>query len=271
MNNLDKNWNNLFGEYTADETAWHGQWTVYSPNQEVIKSQQVVRSFRSNLDNTVITHINRYLDADGNVVDEKTWQIDRETCAQSDGVVHPAMSSMRALSFGAGATAWISQKFIPEKPFGGELFFRDGNWRTSAAIVYGENGQLNRIVQIREHLGCFSDESPSSGSSEISGNWSGKKRSMTSDLSVSPEEETQISFDQLSGDSEALLQSADHKMISLPGGMILMLPEMVTLDRPLQLAAGQRTADEQLKYLTAHYSADGQFTLLISATLQQQI
>ncbi len=92
--------------------------------------------------------------------------------------------------------------------------------------------------------------------------WIGEKRSMTSDLSVSPEEETQISFDQFSG---------HHKMISLPGGMILMFPEMVTVDRPIQLAAGQRTADEQLKYLTAHYSADGQFTLLISATLQQQI
>lgn len=260
MNNLDKNWNNLFGEYTADETAWHGQWTVYSPNQEVIKSQQVVRSFRSNSDNTAITHVNRYLDADGTVVDEKAWQIDQKTCAQSDGVVHPAMSSMRTLSFGAGATAWISQKLIPGKPFGGELFFRDRNWRTSAAIVYGENGQLNRIVHIREHLGCFSDESPSLGSSEISGNWIGKKRSMTSDLSVSPEEETQISFNQLNGD----------KMISLPGGMILMLPEMVTLDRPTQLAAGQRTADDRLKYLTAHYSAVGEFTLLISASLQQQ-
>ena len=261
MNNLDNNWNNLFSEYTVDETAWHGQWATYSPNQEVINSKQVVRSFRSNLDNTVITHINHYLDANGNVVDEKTWQIERETSNQSDGVVHPAMSSMRALSFGAGATAWISQKLIPGKPFGVELFFRNGNWRSSAAIIYGENGELDRIVQIREHLGRFSNESPSFGASEISGNWIGKKCSMTSDLSVSPEEETQISFDQLSGD----------KMISLPGGMILMLPEMATVDRPIQLAAGQRTADEQLKYLTAHYSADGQFTLLISATLQQQI
>ncbi|MEG4115302.1 MULTISPECIES: DUF3598 family protein [unclassified Microcoleus] len=261
MNNLDKNWNNLFGEYTGDETAWHGQWTTHSPNQEVINSKQAIRGFRSNLDNTVITHINRYLDADGNVVDEKNWQIDRETCNQPDGVIHPAMSSMRALSLGAGATAWTSQKLIPGKPFGVELFFRDDNWRTSAAIIYGENGQLNRIVQIREHLSCFSDQSPSLGTSDISGNWIGKKRSLTSNLSVSPEENTQISFDKLSG---------QHKMISLPGGMILMLPEIVTVDRPIQLAAGQRTADEQLKYLTAHYSADGQFTLLIFATLQQQ-
>ena len=72
MNDLEKNWNSLFGEYTTDDTAWHGRWTVYSPNQEVMKSQQAVRSFRSNLDNTVITHINRYFDANGNV-EEKTW------------------------------------------------------------------------------------------------------------------------------------------------------------------------------------------------------
>ncbi len=82
---------------------------------------------------------------------------------------------------------------------------------------------------------------------------------MTSDLSISPEEETQISFDQLSG---------HQKMISLPEGIILMLPESVTVDRPIQLTAGQRTADEQLKYLTAHYTTVGTFTLLISATLQ---
>src|SRR3712207_1930161 len=160
MNGLEKNWDNLFGEYTTNETAWHGRWMVYSPNQEVIKSQQAVRSFRSNSDNTVITHTNRYLDANGNV-EEKTWQIARETCNQPNGVIHPAMPWMRSLSFGAGATAWISHKFIPGQPFGVELFFRDHKWRSSAAIVYGENGELNRIVHIREHLGCFSDESPS--------------------------------------------------------------------------------------------------------------
>lgn len=74
MDGSEKNWNNLFGEYTTDKTAWHGQWTVYSPNQEVMKSQQVVRSFRSNLDNILITRNNCYIDGYGNVVDEKTWQ-----------------------------------------------------------------------------------------------------------------------------------------------------------------------------------------------------
>lgn len=257
MNNLDKNWNNLFGEYATDETAWYGQWTVYSPDQ-IMKSQQAIRSFCSSVDNTVITHINRYIDASGNV-EEKTWQLARETCNQPDGVIHPAVSSMRALSFGAGATAWTSQKLVPGNPFGVEFFFRDRNWRTSAAIVYGENSQLNRIVHIREHLGCFSNEPLSLEPSEISGNWIGKKRSMTPDLSISSEEETQISFDQISG---------HHRMISLSGNVILMLPERVNIEQPIQIAAGQRTADHQLKYLTAHYATAGAFTLLVSATLQ---
>ncbi|MBD1869421.1 DUF3598 family protein [Cyanobacteria bacterium FACHB-471] len=130
MNNLDRNWNNLFGKYATDETAWYGLWTAYSSNQEVSQSKRVIRSFQSNLDNTIITHTSRYIDAQDNVVDEKAWQIDRETCNRPDGVVHPAMPWMRSLSLGATATAWISPRFIPGKPFGVELFFREDDQRS---------------------------------------------------------------------------------------------------------------------------------------------
>lgn len=258
MNNLDRNWNNLFGEYTTDETAWHGQWNTYSPEQELIKSRQAIRSFRSNADNTVITHTNCYIDASGNV-DEQTWQIDRAICNQPDGVVHPAASSMRSLSFGAGATAWVRQKLIPGEACGVELFFRDYKRRTSVVIVYAENGQLSRIVQIREHLSCFSDELLSLESSEISGNWIGKKRCMTPDLSISPEEDTQMSFEQVSD---------RDKIIFLPGDVILVFSKSVNVDQPIQISAGQRTADHQLKYLTVHYATAGAFTSFVSATLQ---
>lgn len=213
MNNQGKNWHNLSGEYTTDETAWYGRWTVYSPNQEVISSKQAVRSFRANLDNTVITHNNRYVDANGNA-EEKIWQIERATCNQPDGVVHPAMPFIRALSFGEGATAWIAPKFVRGKPCGVEFFFRDDNWRTSAAIVYGENGQIDRIVHIKEHIGGFSDKSVSVESSDDLGDWIGNQRSMTSDLSISPEEKIQLSFN----------QRGDHKMILLPRSLDLMLP-----------------------------------------------
>lgn len=256
MNNSDRNWNNLFGEYTTDETAWHGQWNTYSPDQRLTKSQQVIRSFRSNSNNTVITHTNRYIDAGGNV-NEKIWKIDREVCNQPDGVMHPASSSMRSLSFGAGATAWIRQKLIPGEAYGVELFFRDYKRRTSVVIVYGENGQLSQITHIREHLGRLLEE-PLNLDSTISVSWIGKKRSMTPDLNISPEEDTRISFAQM----------GEHDKITfLPGNMILIFPKKVSVDQPIQIAAGQRTADRQLKYLATCYKA-GEFTSLVSATLQ---
>jgi hypothetical protein len=256
MNNLDKNWNHLLGEYTTDETAWYGRWTVYSANQEVISSKQAVRSFRANSDNTVITHINRSMNGNGNA-EEKTWQIDRATCNQPDGVVHPAMPFMRALSFGEGATAWIMPRFSPGKLFGVEFFFRDHNYRTSAAIVYGENSQIDRIVHIRESLGRFSELSTDVESSLIWGDWIGHQRTMIPDLSISSGEEIQLSF-----------QADNHNIILLPEDLVLMLPEQVTADQPIQLAAAQRTADNQLKYFAAHYTAIGLFKSLISATLQ---
>lgn len=256
MNNEDRNWNNLFGEYTTDETAWYGQWNSYSPEQKLIKSQQVIRSFRSNSNNTVITHTNRYVDAGGNV-SEKIWKLDRAICNQPDGVIHPAASSMRSLSFGAGATAWISQKLIPGEAFGVELFFREHKRRSSAVIVYGENSQLRQITHIQEYLDRHFHQPPFE-SSAISGNWIGKTYAMTPDLSISPEEDAQVSFDQV-GDR--------HKIIVLPGSMILACPRSVSIDQPIQISAGQRTADYQLKYLTASYEA-GAFTRLVSATLQ---
>jgi Domain of unknown function (DUF3598) len=209
MNHAEQQWKNIFGEYTTEEIAWHGHWTTYSPNQDVIKSKQAIRGFRSNSENIVVTHHNRYL---GEEIEEKTWQIDRATCNQSDGVIHPAATSMRALSFGAGATAWIAKTLTPGEPFGGELFFQDGNWRSSTVAVYGEDSQLSRIVHIREHLGYFSNESLSSEPSELSGNWIGDQYSMSSDLEISAAGELQLSFDQIS----------DRKMILLPTSLIVI-------------------------------------------------
>jgi hypothetical protein len=261
MNNSDRNWNNLFGEYTTAETAWYGQWNTYSPEQKLTKSKQVIRSFRSNVDNTAITHTNRYIDADGNVEETTSWQIDRATCNQPDGVSHPAGSSMRTLAFGASAFAFMSQKLASGNACGLELFFRDREWRTSIAIIYGENGHLSHITQIQEHLASFSDRLLSLESSEFLGDWIGKQRAMTPNLSISPEEEIQLSFDNIKD---------RHQIVALPNNMMAMFANSVDVERPIQLAAGQRTADHQLQYLAAHYAADGAFSRLVSATLHDR-
>lgn len=129
----------------------------------------------------------------------------------------------------------------------------------SAAIVYGENGQIERIVQIRECLSDFPDESSRLKSLDILVDWVGNKRTMTSDLSISPEEKIHLSF-----------REGDHKTMLLPEGLALMLPEQVPIAQPIQIAAAQFMANHQVNYLAADYTADGAFTSLTAATLQPQ-
>jgi Domain of unknown function (DUF3598) len=254
MNEREQNWTNLFDEYTSNEIAWHGIWTVYSPEKEIIKSDRAIRIFRANEDTTIVTHINRYIRPDGSH-DEKIWHLDKEKCNLPDGVVHPAMPFMRALSFGKGATAWLSPKLVFGKNFGAEFFFRYGNWRTSVAIVYGENGKLNRIVQINEHLGSFVDPLPIQEITTISGNWIGEKQSMTPDLKISsPETIQQWMFDA----TEA---------ISLPNGVVLIVPQTVQVGESFAIAATKQVAENEFKRLTAQYDNSGAFALLVSEVL----
>ncbi|MBA3923996.1 MAG: DUF3598 family protein, partial [Nostocaceae cyanobacterium] len=109
MKAQDQNWENLFTDLISspEGIAWYGTWTTYSPEKEVLKSYQGIREFRAT-EPTVINHTNKYTYTDGNK-EEKTWKIDKQTCSQADGVIHPALPSMRSLSFGQGATAGISQ------------------------------------------------------------------------------------------------------------------------------------------------------------------
>ncbi len=151
MKAQDQNWENLFTDLISspEGIAWYGTWTTYSPEKEVLKSYQGIREFRAT-EPTVINHTNKYTYTDGNK-EEKTWKIDKQTCSQADGVIHPALPSMRSLSFGQGATAGISQILEKGKRFGVELFFRYQDWRTSIVTIYEEDGNLARITQIREH------------------------------------------------------------------------------------------------------------------------
>jgi hypothetical protein len=254
MNEREQNWTNLFGEYTSNEIAWHGTWTVYSPNKEVVKSDRAIRIFRANEDTTIVTHINRYIRPDGSH-DEKIWHIDKEKCNLLDGVIHPAMPWMRALSFSDGATVWLSPKLESGKNFGAEFFFRYENWRTSVAIVYGETGELNRIVQINEHINRFVDPLPIRENTTSSGNWRGEKQLMTPDLKISPPEKIQQwMFDA----TEAF---------SLSDGIILTIPQTVQIGEEFEIAATKQVADNEFKRLTARYDRSGALKLLVSEIL----
>lgn len=118
MDLKEQNWNNFCAKHLQD---WHGIWTIYSPSGEVTDSYQCVRSFRSDREQTEITHTNRYTYADGRR-EEKTWQLYKP--------------SLRAIFFEQGAGAYNSQQLEPGTLFAVELFFRYEDIRHSVVAAY---------------------------------------------------------------------------------------------------------------------------------------
>ncbi|MCM0592819.1 MAG: DUF3598 family protein [Gloeotrichia echinulata GP01] len=261
MNAQEQNWLNLFGNHSPAGFAWHGTWTRYSPEIEVINSFKGIRKFWANEDKTIIYHTNNYTYADGST-EEKKWQLDKQTCNQPDGLIHVALPNMRALSFGQGATGGVSKKFEPEKNFGVELFFKHEVWRTSVVIIYGINGDLERISHIREHLDSFPPESPGLEVKEINGQWIGERTSMDSALTISVTEPTpEIVLDPTNG---------INKTLFLPDGIVINAPERLKISQDFQLIAGRFVTENQFKRLTVKYDEHGDFQLLISEVFYRQ-
>jgi Domain of unknown function (DUF3598) len=260
INLHEQNWKNLFGDFTTEERAWHGTWTSYTPEKQVIRSYQGVRRFRANEDKTVIYQTNNYTYADGSK-EEKNWQIEKLIANQPDGIVHSAIPSMRALSFGEGATAWLSQELEVGKNFGMELFFRYQDWRTSVSSIYGENGDLIRITQIREYLGSFPSQPENSELENIAGYWLGKQQFMTPDLKISTVSEIpQLILDPTQG---------KNQIIWLSDRIILNVPRKVILGEEFVIVVGKLVAENMFKRLAVNYDESGKFTMLISEVFNQ--
>ena len=255
MSLQEQNWTNLFGDISPEGTAWYGIWTRYSPDLEVIKSYQGIRNFSANEDKTVITHRNNYTYADGST-EEKKWQIEKAIANQPDGLIHPALELMRALSFGEGANGVLSVQLKSGNRFGCELFFQHQNFRTSVVPIYGESGELASFTQIREHLNSYPDEKQGAELKNISGNWVGKKESMTADLQISQEPElTELELDPTAGKNQTFF---------LPDGIVINVPATVKIGEEFELVVGKMVIENKYKRMTVKYDKDGKFIQLIS-------
>jgi Domain of unknown function (DUF3598) len=254
MNLQEKNWENLFGHITTEGISWHGIWTRYSPDKEIITSFKAVRRFQANEDKTVITHINKYSYSDGRE-EEKTWHIEKQTSNQPDGVIHPGLLSTRAVSFGEDKNAVISKQLEAGKKFAGELFFRYQDWRTSVVTMYSESGDLEIITIIRENRNSFPN-TPAKAEIEQLPRWSGRKEYINSDLQISASTENQeLVLDPTKG---------KNKTISLPDGIVVNVPLSVNIGEEFEIVAGKLVAENEYKRLTAKYDNSGAFAMLIS-------
>ncbi len=261
MNLQEKNWENLFGHITPEGISWHGIWTSYSPDKEVLTTFKAVRRFQANEDKTVITHTNKYTYSDGRE-EEKTWQIDKQSCSQPDGVIHPALLSTRAMSFGEDKNAVVAKKLETGQKFAGELFFRYQDWRTSVVSIFAESGDLQRVTIIREHLNSFPNTPAKAEIEKLSGKWSGRKESINSDLKISAIEETQeLVLDPTEGKNETLF---------LPDGIVVNVPKRVNIKEKFELVSGKMVAENEYKRLTAQYDSSGAFAMLISEVFSLQ-
>ena len=255
MHKQEQHWINLFGHLTPSESNWHGIWTVYSPGKEVIKNFQGIRTLSANGDNTVVTHKNQFIFSDGTTL-EKQWQIEKSSCNQPNGLLHPAEPSKRAFSLlGKGVNAWVPLKLEQKQSFGIELFLKSGDFNNSIGTAYGETGSLERIIHMREHLGSFPErEAPAI--KNISGDWLGKKIYITSDLTVLPTEYDQkLELDPTQGKNETYFFN---------DSIVLNAPKAFKPGEEFEVIAGKLITTNLYQRLRAKYDKSGNFIMLIS-------
>jgi hypothetical protein len=252
----EQHWKKLFGFLDTEDKPMYGTWTVYSPEKEIIKSSQGIRNLRANADKTVITHTNQFPSPDGSML-EKQWQMQKETCNLPDGLLHPANPSKRALALvDDGSSAWVTQKLESGHNFSVELFLKYEDWNTSIGSIYAENGDLEKILYLREHLNSFPDIATGKEITHLLGNWIGTKQSITSDLKISEAEEIHnLVLDPTGGKNESFY---------LPDGVVLNIPKKLSIGQEFDIIAAKLVAENQYKRLTAKYNSFGVFVLLIS-------
>ena len=258
----EQHWEKLFGHLTTEDSPWYGSWTVYSPEKEVMKSSQAIRNLRANVDKTIITHTNQFPLADG-TIQEKQWKIEKQTCNLPDGLLHPADFSKRALSLiDGGASAWVPTKLESGCSFSVELFLKHEDWNTSIGSIYTENGDLEKILYLREHLGSYPGITQGQEINNLSGKWTGTKQSITPYLKISDEEEiTDLMLEPTPGKPETFY---------LPEGVIVNIPKQVKLGESFDIVAGKLVTENKYKRLTAKYDNLGNFVLLISEVFHRE-
>ncbi len=174
------NWLNLFGKYTPNKTTWHALTTVYSPELEIIRDYRFTRSFSTNADKSIIYHQNTYYLPDEQTK-EKSWKLEQQQCDRSDGVVHPEAEHMRAIGLKNGTSIWLSKQLGLNERFGMEVFFQQQDWRASVISTYQE-GNLAKIVTIKEHTQHFPSQIEPEKINELLGKWHLQRIQVTPDL-----------------------------------------------------------------------------------------
>ena len=255
MNPTQTNWLNLFGEYIPSSTTWHALTTFYSLGLSPTRSYKFKRTFTTNPDKSIIYHTNTYYSANGQT-EEKNWQLNQQECSQSDGVVHPAAETMRAIGFANDTSVWVPHQFDPLKSFNLEAFFQEKENRYSIIPAY-QGRNMSTFVLIIENTTEFPAGVKDEKITELAKSGSLTRITMTPDLQTSTQELANQNLD-LSSTAEG------NETYFLPENIYLNLPGIITKDQEFSLTIGKQTNPTLYKQLTIKYDATGKLTELVS-------
>ncbi|MDZ7956889.1 MAG: DUF3598 family protein [Aulosira sp. DedQUE10] len=163
-----QNWER-FCRYTAN-SDWHGIWTRYAADGQITETLQAIRSFKIAEDGSEIQHQNHYTYADGKQ-ETKTFGPYKKPI-------------IRALVLDNSLCA-SSPKIALGSIFGCEIGFKHEDRRIEVIAIYSDRGSLQRMTIIREQLKTVAEIATSSPIKELSIDWQGTSKTITSDWVLS--------------------------------------------------------------------------------------
>lgn len=234
-----QNWHN-FCQYHAN-SDWHGTWTRYFPDGQVIESFQCIRSFHVSEDGSEIHHQNHYTYGDGKK-ETKTFG--------------PYKKPFTRALFLDNSFSWGSTKVESSSNFGFETGFRYEDRRASVAIVYEDHGSLQKIVVIPENLKSSQPTPPV----ELTGNWQGTSKTMTTDWIVS----SPIAISWNPQENE----NSDYLKLNFSDGISINCPRQVESGKEFFVAVNWLVNPTLLHRGIRNYNTEGftSFTLEILTT-----
>ena len=258
-NKADQNWHNFWRHHLRD---WHGIWTRYAPDGEIIESFQSIRSFQGNSELTEIVQQNSYTYTDGSTV-ERRWEFSQQANSLPDGFSHPASIFMRGFCFEEGAAAWLLPQLQPGPSAIMELFLKHKDVRHSVGVLYDKSGNLLRTASIREDAAGFPSQYWSTQlqlltERTLNGSWQGSAVTMTPNLTVSTPVPTQLQWGW-----------DDHKTYYYPDGITLSCPDKLKMGTPFVIAINWLVNATHLQQMVVAYDEAGALSSVTLELLQR--
>ena len=244
-----QNWRIFIARHVKD---WHGLWTRYTPQGEVMQSFQSLRSFKiGNSEKTLVKQTNRYTYSDGST-QEKAFEYSMGSTGFTDNR-STGFVGMKVAFFESGHGVSLAVHLNHTNYTGVEIFFRhEETIRHSTAIGYNER-KLVRVSSVREDSSGYPGKHWSMEVKPVSeriftGNWEGTSVTQFPDLTISEPVQTQLQWGW-----------EGHQVLYLPDGITVSCPREIIEGTPVDVVASWLVTDTKMHQMRIKYDSNGYY------------